>query len=290
MDPQSRLICWNGLQMSLPRSCQEIIHAPTHLLVEADYQPVLEIRWQRRQKGSQPASPESVLRELSRQKHRSCTTIHLPPPFSGFARDRNVTGIQWENREQGLGMIWQCQSCGTVFFCHLYQQSALPQELVAEILSTLECCNQDRGFSRWALQDFRLTVPARFLYHSSSFGAGFTRLTFQNQEQFLHICRLAPASEKLARQPAREILCSLHEQFASKKTQCRENGNVFECWTTPSLMAQVHSRLRKKKPFCFGIIRHDESSDRLLGVSAESTRPVDPDLVRRILDHYEVIR
>lgn len=290
MDSPYRIISWNGLKIIVPGPCQEIIHAPTHLLIEADYQPVLEIRWQRQGKGSGRSSPESVFREISRQKNSGCSRTQLPPPLARFAQDNHAIGIQWAEQEGDLGIIWKCRTCETIVFCHLYQHPAFPIEQIAEALTAIECCSRDNKFSHWALQDFRLTIPARFLYHNSYFGAGLTKLTFQDKDQVLHLFRLAPASEKLNEKPVRDILCTLNERFSVNESICQENDNTLECHTSPSVIAQLQYRLRRKKAFCFGTIRHDETSNRLLGIIAESNRPIDPEPVRDILHHYEIIQ
>lgn len=290
MGSQFRIISWNGLKISIPRSCQEIISAPCHLVIESNYLPFLEIRWERQSPRGKGPTAESVYREISRQKNSSCCKADLPPPLAQLVHEKKGIGVSWEGESGDLGIIWQCGQCSTLVFCHLHTHPDFSFEQIAETLMSVECHCDETDFTEWSLQDFHLVMPAGFLFTSSYFGAGLTRLTFQDKDTTLHVCRLAPASEKLAGKTVKDILFTLHDRFSSAESSCRENDNDIECWTTPSLVSQVLHRLRRKKAFCRGHIRHDDINNRLLTVIAESNRPIGPEPSQTIFQHYEIVQ
>lgn len=260
------------------------------MLIESDYHPLLEIRWENRKHLANKSSTETVFREISKKKNSACTKTQLPTPFAEFAKTSHAIGFRWEEGDGDLGIVWQCGQCSAILFCHLHEHPAFSLKKMAQILMSISCCGERDGYTEWSLQDFSLRIPADFLIDNSYFGAGLTKLTFHDGVTILHICRLAPASAKLAEKTVREILSTLNDRFTSKESSCQENEKTLECWTNPSLISQLHHRLRRKKAFCLGCIRHDDINNRLLAVIAESNRPIAVELPREILDNYEIIQ
>lgn len=282
-----RLIGWNGLLFKLPSSWEVIVSGPSHLLVEHDFNAVLEMRWH----SSSQLSPEDVLATTLRHfatTKNAARKITLPQEFAGFKHTNVVTGLSWHEGNKLDGLIWQCRKCHTVHFCHLLQHSGTVTNDVVALLESIQCHADIAAPSIWSIQDFQLVLPASFHFSDFTFAAGLSRLAFYNDNLQLQFCRLAPATTRLAEDSLPHILGTLSGGLLPNEI-IYETGHLYECQNTPSTSHQLFSRLRKQRPFRWGRIWHDVLHNRLLAVIAESRQAIDRITVQTLCTHYEII-
>jgi hypothetical protein len=118
--------------------------------------------------------------------------------------------------------------------------------------------------------------------------AGLTTLHFQKDNVTLHICRLAPASVRLQRNSLDEIFSSLLDVKKDTDLEWQNSGTRVRCRRNPGLFRQMQLRLQRKKPFQLATLRHDPTTDRLLGVFMEGIYPLDEQLHHEISASYEI--
>jgi hypothetical protein len=284
----SRQRGWNGLQFTIPADCEDIVSGSRHLLIEKDFLPVMEIRWELSERKKQTASIESVFKQLQKSSTREFREITPPQPIESFAEKYGVRCLQTDEPGEGISIIWQCKSCGTLLFCRIYDHAGVSWTDRATTLQSLSCHRKTSEQTLWSVQDFRLLTPSTYSLESYSFQAGLTRLLFDNAGTRFLFCRMAPASDKLAEKTLQELLCSLHERFSTVNLEeCSEN--FATAGATPPLITQILLRLKRKKAFCRGVIRHDNVSNRILALICESNTPITLDSIQSLFSHYEII-
>lgn len=282
-----RLIAWNGLQFCLPPSWEVIVASPRHLLVERDFRPVLEIRWDGSGKGSPADIVESTIQRFTKSGQAARET-HVPRPFAAIPGCSGAVGLCWHECERLDGLVWQCPGCRTVLFCHLYHQRQTEEAAVCALLQTLRCCRESGAPSLWSVQDFRLSLPAGFHFRDYTLAAGLSRLAFQGHGLELQFCRLAPASARLADRSLPQLLGQLLGRVQPVEVLTDTPG-VHECRNRPRTLPRLWQRLFRRLQFRWGRIWHDAQHDRLLTLTAAGARPIDLDTVHRLCANYEIL-
>ncbi len=273
--------------MSLPAGCDVIVSAPRHLLIEQEFKPVAEIRWE---PGGH--SIESILKAVrkstSKLSHDTLCEIPLPDAFKCLTDDRHAKGLSWTGEKKLDCLFWKCKRTDTTLICQIFRQNKVTPSSLVDFLISIKFTEPENGNQIWSVQDFKLTIPADFQLKDYTFAPGLTRLAFHNHDMNVNICRLAPARERLAAHPLKEILHTL--QGKVKTTDVLENTpDVYESGNFPTLWQQLRVRLQRNKPFQWGKIWHLEKHNRILAITAESNRPLELDTVHKISAQYEII-
>lgn len=282
-----RRIGWNGLTLTLPISWEVIVSGESHLLIEHDFKPVAEIRWEKVEEWSQDNIFETIRRSFATSE-KDVQRISLPKPYAALAHQHRAAGFSWNGEKQLSGLLWQCAICDTVVFCHLFRH---PETGSAEVASMLESvhCHLDNGAQPfWSIQDIHLTLPRSFRFSDYTFAAGLSRLAFNDGDLYLQFCRLAPAVKRLEKNPLVQLLDTLQGGLVPEEILA-DSPQIYECRNRPSASQRLLTRLRRQRPFRWGRIWHDAPHNRLLSVTAESVRPIDLNTVHRICAHYEII-
>lgn len=276
-------VSWNGISMVLPKSWEAKAIGTNHLHFEANFQPMLEIRWQ---KTPQKTVEDLITKAIKRLEQTLSYKLHeVAPPKSYqkclgsfivrcFAAEKN-------NEPQYIFLYHEkgSQFLTLQFPLHSKQEHPLQQ------ISKLECVVGDDP-QPWSIQDFRFSIPSSYCLQSHSMDAGFTALNFKNTSTVLHICRLAPANLRLQHSTLEEILASL--LGLNKQGEIHQSPNSFAVFErNPSLLRQILYRMQRKKPFILSKIWHDSENNRLLGVFMEAVHPIDEDVHDMICTSYE---
>lgn len=282
----TRTLGWNGLQLTIPSGCDDIVSGNRHLVIERDFQPVIEIRWETPEGKKRPATIQSVIRQIQRANPDTCREVPPPQGFTEFVRLKSVHCLQ--NGESGFSLIWFCSACQTLLLCRIYQHPTVSLSEIAGILFSIECHQEQHQSRLWQVQDFRLELPAGYQLSSFRFQAGLSRLLFSCKEGRLLACRMAPASDRLQHAGLPDLLCSLHEQLSPQQVEYIDK-NTVQCATKPPLAGQILLRLKRKKAFCTGFLHHDELNNRILALIMESNKPIMPETLGELFLKYEII-
>lgn len=279
---------WNGLQFNLPDDCEDIVSGARHLLIEKDFLPVMEVRWELPEGKKQTASIQSVVRQLYKSSPDGCREVSPPQHIANFAKKKDVYCLRTDDTSDGISIIWQCKKCRTLILCRMYTHPSVSSDDVAKTLQSISCHQLSDQPTYWSVQDFRLQTPPIYRLANYSFQAGLTRLLFVDKATQVLYCRMAPASDRLADMTLEELLCSLHDRLQNSNIE-DSSERTASAGTTPSLMGQILLRLKRKKAFCRGIIRHDPITNRILAIICESNSPIKQDSIQSLFSHYEII-
>lgn len=282
-----RLIGWNGLHLTLPVSWEIMVKGPRHLLVESDFAPVLEIRWDT---GGNDSLDDIIATARQRFADVQPDVRRICPPesFAALSANTDIAWLSWHGENHPDGLLRQCPDCGTVILCRLFHHRHGMASRIAEVLASVQCHPHPGASPLWSIQDFQLSLPPGFAFIDSTFAAGLSRLAFSGNGLYLQFCRLAPAAARLAAYSLPQLLGTqlggpLPEDIITNSLM------IYECRNKPSTSCRLLSRLRRARPFRWGRIWHDAPHNRLLTVTAESTRAIDLNIVHELCLSYEIV-
>ncbi len=284
-DRDKRLIAWNGVQLRIPSDWDTRVSGQRHLVFEKDFQPQLQIRWEKsvhqppsylHERLSQFAGPRgSIISE-------DCFPLELRKFKNNFGEV-----LCYQEESMVKGGICLCEDCHTLILFQLLSADPSLLQEVSDCLTTLSCHNHLE--SLWSIQDFSLTLPHSFILKDYTFGAGLTRLSFSSSDLFLQTCRLAPADTRLTGQSLATILTTLTDATDLEIVTGIDN-NSCSGHRSPNILKQILFRLRRDKPFIISKIWHDSVNNRLLTVVLSSKRPIPQTTIQKICSRYEIVQ
>lgn len=296
-----RQIGWNNIQLALPGGWETIVSGDRNLLIEQNFQPLIDLRWETATRGR---TLEEIFLSIQRVlgKRSSCPVerVAVPAELALLEEKTDCIAFSWSanegpscrDRHQAInGLLWHCPDCATILIAQLYHHPKVALAQLSPVFDSIHCHppeGENTETTYWSIQDFRITLPTSCKMTAHSFQAGLTRLTFQEQDMQLHFCRLAPAKQRLQQGPMSRLLTNLLGED-TKYQELNQSDHHYECINSPPLTQQMLKRLKRQHPFRWGRIWHDEQANRLLSVLAESRSPIDLSRVHKFCDHYEIL-
>ena len=282
MAPRERLLAWNDLRISLPTTWEPRVAGPCHLIFEKDFQPRLQIRWQKNDYvagavleritqeladagGAFPSTGESAA-EWLRVSEKFCARIRLDKTSGALT-----------------GGVLYCRECFTLIHFQVFPDNDPSYREAMRCLATISCHEEE---SLWRIDDFSLITPPSFTLTDYTFAAGLTRLAFTDGAVNLQACKLGPADIRLQEQNLAQILQTLsgiEDLTLHESTDCLAGSR------NPGFAGRLLFRLRRKKPFIAATIRHDKSNNRLLALILSGNRHIPDTLLHSLSNHYAII-
>ncbi len=275
---------WNGLQLDVPKSWEVIVSGHWHLIFENDFSHVVELKWQ----NSPERNPEKLIKQIINSLEKEFGSENLKKDRGKWSKKIagfDVTSCFWSGEKNINILLLQCIECKTTFLCRFLDSTKNVEEKVVSVLRTIKCHQKDNNL--WKILDFGLTLPKDFALKTFSIKAGLTRLSFEKSSYIIHICRLAPASVHLKDSSMDQILTTLLDN-TRKNVVTQIQADYVESYTSPSLLRQIRSRLKREKPFCYGRLWKNETTDRIFGFTIESIRPISQEIVTQIYSGYDI--
>ncbi len=281
-----RTIGWDQITLRCPEQWDTIVSGDTHLLFEEDFKPVLEVRWQRKEKHTKQAV-DSVLRTLARESGLLAMDS-LPVSWKKLETTFEIKLLAAPRSGELQAALLTCNTCETTFLLYFFNHSAkqTPSNLI-EVVSSINCHGQNSQEILWSLQDFQIYLPASFEHSSHSFAAGLTRITFTDKNLTMHLCRLASASQRLQKSTLTTLMTLLGDIEIPEEEILVEQHSVSHC-SYPSVTTQILSRFKRKSPFHYVVLRHHPEYDRLSGLFFFDKKPLPEKLLTTILKSYEI--
>lgn len=210
--------------------------------------------------------------------------MKLPLDLIPYEDRYSLLFFPWPEEKEGFGLISACRHCSAVLLFKLFRPE--DQSLLPSLLATLSCHSQD---GLWSILDFQFRVPPIFSMTGFTLAAGLTRISFSDTRQTLHLCRLAPAADRLKKGSLVTILQELTGLPLQELREVPATVDTIHYQNSPSLTQQILKRLARKKPFLLAQLRLLNEADRILGVVMEGTRPIDVEMATTICDSYEIV-
>jgi hypothetical protein len=278
---------WNTLTLSCPARWETIITGTTHLLFEENFQPVLELRWEKEKKQSKH-SIEATLHKIAEETGLPVQES-LPPHWKKLKERYAIKLLADNATKECKAAILICKECGTTLLLYFFHDLATKHHWdLINVLSSISCHEQNnREKTLWAIQDFQILLPKSFKLSGHNFGAGLTRLSFIDSGGLtMHLCRLAGASQRLQTSSMLTLLNLLGDLNIPEEDAQHLESSVSHC-SYPSIFQQIRSRIKREQPFHWVILRHHPEYDRLSGLFFFDKRPIPDKTISTILDSYE---
>jgi hypothetical protein len=285
-DKNDRFIGWNGIHLLIPAAWDARVSGQRHLVFEKDFQPQLQIRWERSVHHT-PRYLQERLSQFAGQRGSIIPEDRFPSELQQFRDNFGLVTCYQEESGMVKGGICLCADCHTLVLFQLLSADPALLEEVSICLTTISCHNHSEIL--WRIQDFSLAIPGSFILKNYTFGAGLTRLSFGSSDLFLQTCRLGPADTRLSRQSLVEILTTLTDA-SDLEIVTGEDDNSCEGHRSPTIPKQIFFRFRREKPFVRAKIWYDAVSNRLLAVVLSSNRPIPLTTTHKICSQYEIVQ
>lgn len=289
----NRLIGWNGVQLHIPHNWEVRVSGQRHLIFEKDFQPQLQVRWEKPAQSKSKALQQRATHFASRMG-RIIEENKLPPAWRQLKDFFRLLTCYEGTSGMLEGGIFLCTDGRTLVLFQLFlpdpaARTAVSDGIIAEIrdsLATVLCRNDPETL--WRMQDFSLILPVSYTLQDYTFAAGLTRMSFTNGDIFMQTCTLGPADSRLAQQSLKEILITLVGTADLQTVTDKENTSC-EGYRNPTIGRQVLLRLRREKSFVRAKIWHAVAGNRLLAVVLFSNRPIPLTTIHDICRRYEII-
>lgn len=286
-----KTVAWNGIRFKTPPLWEVGQIGTRHLILEDEADPVLEVKW-----GSVKGnfSHRAHLKRLSASQSRtikgSIVEWFLPPPWQKALADFDTSGFLWQNSDAGgRGAILFCPVCRNATLIQFMGDSSPERE--KEFLAVLKSFRDHHsdGVIRWEVFDLRLKLPPAFGLSHYRFETGKYQLLFSDGRQSVRFYRWAPAAAILG---GRDLIwfCGTIPDFATGQPEALTIDGyaaVEGRLSPPEDWRRAISRLKAKPSFFWYRLWHLKDKNRLLGVRAESKRPLDSQLLNQICMDYE---
>ncbi len=282
-----RNIGWNTITLSCPARWEAIISGKTHLLFEENFRPVFELRWQEEKRHTQK-SINATLRKIAADTGL-LVQDSLPPHWIKLREKYAIRLLADTDSEELKAAILICKECGTTLLLTFFYDLATKHHWdLIRVLSSISCHEKNNTEKiLWAIQDFQILLPRSFTLSGHNFGAGLTRLSFIDSGLTMHLCRLAGASQRLQTSSMLTLMNLLGDLNIPEEEIQPLESSVSHC-SHPSILQQIRSRIKRKPPFHWVILRHHPEHDRLSGLFFFDKKPIPDKMITTILDSYEI--
>jgi len=280
-------IGWNSIRISCPAEWEIIISGATHLLFEKDFQPLFELRWQEEKRHGKK-SIDATLRKIAEET--GLLVLDSLPPHWKKLQETYALKLLADNETRDLtAAILICKECGTTLLLYFFYDLATKHHRdLTQVIASISCHDEkDSETSLWAIQDFRVLLPKRFVMTGHNFGAGLTRISFIDSSLTMHLCRLAGSEQRLETSSMTTLMNLLGDLDIKEDEITHLENSISHC-SHPSTFQQIRSRLKRKPPFHWVILRHHPEYDRISGLFFFDKKLIPEELITTIIESYEI--
>ena len=286
-------IAWYGMHFKIPADWQMSQIGIRYLVIEDEFGPVMEIKWAP-VKGK--FSHSSHLKRLTALQKRQLRSAVRPEPVSSewaeALSEFEASEFSWQSRStRGRGVLLYCPTCRNAALVQFFFKTPESNLAVSfEILKSIRDHRSD-GQNLWAAFDIRALVPETYQLKSYRFEAGQFELDFADGGQHVILYRWSMASVLLAKQDLTQLAKSVASFGRTEPVAGTIDGHDMVEWSTsPSAEWQRRlSRFKRNASYGWLGLWHLEAKNRILGVRAEGTKPLDTTVLDHICSHYEIV-
>ena len=277
-------ISWNGISIQVPSSWQPVVILNNYLLLEDQYQPVLELKWQQIEG---VFSVERILKRLrsSGSRKDSIKARSIPQEWQQSLKAFNCYTFEWQGAENcGTGLLRHCPDCNLTTLLQFYMEEPQHDPVCLHILQTMHC-HQDTDDQNWSMYDIAFSLPVAASLQAQEFHTGRYRISFQSGELFFSLLRFKPAEALLSNIGLKGFgrqLLQHGEQYVG-----RDEDSQLTCWRKEGNSWQrFKKKLRRQQADHFLCLRHIPEHNVILGVQAKSNQPIDETMVQTIFQNF----
>jgi len=269
-----KTIAWNGITFAIPDYWYPTVILQNHLVFEADYLPVFEIKWQQ---GKRAPSLSSLFGRLQKKQNIQIVPWNVAPEWFESLNAYHVDGFSWSadglNSYNGYGLLLvdATKEFVVILQFHNLKEHHLPQ--FTPLITSLSPQEMlpDTALVPWAIFDIQAQLPATAQLKSHEFFPGKYSLAFTFQKHHLTLMRFKPAKELLRN----TRLVGFGNQLTQNKLRCchAEDKSKHRHQATWRYEAQGKERLLRslrRQPTCRMLqLTYHIAENVILGVQME---------------------
>lgn len=283
-----RSISWNGVHALLPVSWEVILKGKNHLIIEQDFSPILEFRWQIHPGAVDEARQRD--RILSQLKKETGNDPYLtePPAFLHTLKSRyNVSAFTFDNEPVPAGTILTCHKSGTLVLIHFFRSTIRSTDNLVFFFNSLTCLSEKEQNDHWSIEDISFKLPDLFALDTFLFSFGLAQLSFSRKAADVTLYRLTRGSKHLAKHSFRELFAAFTGDNPDVYSEI--NDYTLRLETTPTLKDQLLRTIKRKKVYRRGTFTYYPDHDKILGIHLKSRHSVDQKMLEFIEKYYVLI-
>jgi len=285
---QTRFIGWNGVHLFLPIQWEVIVKGNSHLIMEENHHPLLEVRWQNK---TQPPSGQShtdaILSRLRKELARELLVIESPPFLHPLTSRFTVSAFAYGDSAHPAGAIITCMKRETPILLQFFNTTTSSIPRLSSFFETFTCEFKENGVSRWAIEDLKFDIPRQYDLEASSFSLGLIQLFFKTRATQLKFCRIAHASHHFQEHSFSELFDNFCGDTSINSRLIDEKTLILD--TPPSLSDQLLRVVKRKKIYRWAKFDHLDDQDKILGLHLQSRKPLEADQIATIENSYGTI-
>lgn len=284
-------IAWNGIRFTVPGEWQVASMGKTHLVFENQAGPTMEIVW-RQVKGrfSHQKQLKRMAAGVSGKIAGSLKAWPLPEEWRRTVAPFEAGGFEWRTAgEHGRGVVMYCPHCRTASLIHFFWNRLRdPLHLAQRILDSFKDHRGKGAGQLWRMFDICAVLPTPFVLDHYQFTAGKFELAFVHRRNRLILHRWALAATALKDKTLAEFGQSVGLLNAAAAREVGVSGLEGVEEVRAAQGAEVWIRWLSARPGHYRCrLWHAEACNRILGIVAETRRPMDAALFERMCRHYE---
>ena len=214
----------------------------------------------------------------------------LPPPWEKALAGFETSGFLWQADDaSGRGAILFCQACRNATLIQFFEESSVKYEKVLlTVLRSFQDHRQD-GRILWSIFDIKAKTPEGLRLVRHRFEVGKYELVFNDGMQNIHLQRWAPAAAILGGRDLLWFSGTIPEFAAGQPPLLTVDDSKAVEWSISPAdnWRRMICRLKVKPSYFWFRLWHLEDKNRILSVRAESKRPLDFQLLKRICAGYD---
>ena len=274
---------WNGVEFSAPSAWAPASFGPRYLLFDDGNSPALEIKWERI---TGVFSHRRHLKKLGPGRSAALEEITVPESWEAGLERFQATAFAWRDARggQGLGVVLFCPDCRNALLLQFLGPAVDNDDLQARLLSSLTDHSSD-GSRLWAVYDIRARVPEALAYQSALFQPGRFELTFGLGKSRIRLIRWSPASVLLKKGGLEGFGTTCFPWSVGCWKREDEDGLMISA----EKRARGLERLKAVPRHRWAGLWFVAEANRIMGVSAESRRPLDKTLLDGLCSEFHVV-
>lgn len=278
---------WNGICFDLPDGWELTKIGKSELAFEEADRMILEIRWKR---AEDRIGLERTIRRRIDRYARDGVQLHRRQPPAGWLQVQKLPEAEWaflECRHKpdfGMEIVRVCSGCGIICIFRLHSSGdALCRRTggwsgMERVLYSFSDHVQPEGIC-FSLYDIDLLVPEDFRLHRFSFHPGAFELQFCADHGNIRYHRWAPAGLLMQGKPLEFFGSTVYEEARWRRLHVPEDEETVLGTLQPRGWLDRIRRRSGDRWFC---LKHDRTTDRLLGIRYAGRKHHTDDQIERL--------
>ena len=285
-------IAWNGIQFSIPITWEPVWVDSRHLTFHKNGTPAMEIKWGPiKGRFSHRSQFKHITKGHKAHPGQKIIPWLLPATWVQALASYTSQGFCWQtDANSGHGATLYCSACNNAIIFQIFDiHKRLTDPRVLQFLKTLTDHRAD-GCTAWQLFEIQAQLPKSLRLKHYHFKPGNHEIALLSKSMAVRLHRWAPASALLAKSSLSAFIADIFPLNTEQLKRTTMQGYPAVEWRNHD-KAGWPSRLKRisiRPAFKWVIAWHLEDNNRILGISLESKKPLDPNQMAQISDNFHL--